>query len=102
MAKSNLKCLTCGKPIIQGGNRPKKYCDSTCRSIAWHREAAKAKAKVSVKDLTKPSSGKAKDLTRQPPKTNFTINNLPPERKKGEGVLEFAQRKNEWKRRQNK
>lgn len=77
------KCLTCGKKLTQVGNRPKKYCNSTCRSIAWHREAALAKKKmaeavkpkkktplgalVHLEDLTKQTAGKTKDLTKSSP-----------------------------------
>lgn len=35
------KCLNCGKPIKQIGPRPRKYCNSTCRSNHWQKEKRK-------------------------------------------------------------
>lgn len=87
MAKSE-KCPTCGERVEQPPNakRKKIYCNDTCRSVAWHRRKSLAKKKmaeiikppagkrVEVNDLTKPSNGKVKDLTKPPSKSNYAVN----------------------------
>lgn len=55
------------------------------------------KPKVKVSDLSKPKV--VKPITSPKPKSNFTINTTPV-RKPGENAIDFAARKNEWKRNQ--
>ena len=40
-----LRCLTCGKPVMQTeGRKAKKFCSGRCRSAYWNDKRRKEKA----------------------------------------------------------
>lgn len=89
------KCLNCDKELIQtDGKRDKKFCSNTCRSSYWFKKNKVPKVKTvsieewnelqnklkkfeglkgaSVADLNNPIN-EVKNITKEPPKTNYTI-----------------------------
>ena len=40
-----LRCLSCGKPVMQTeGRKAKKYCSDRCRTAYWNEQRRKEKA----------------------------------------------------------
>lgn len=95
-----MNCKHCKEKIPPyKGNRQKEFCNSTCRSNYWYALNKKGKSKeatVNIEDQTV-SNVEIKPPTQK--KTNYPINTMPV-RKPGEDAIDFAQRKNEWKRKQ--
>lgn len=101
-------CLNCTKQIPQTpGKRRKDFCNSTCRSNYWQKQKRKEKKivpTIAINDLTQPNLN-VKHVTLPPPKTNFVVDttkkkDIPPMPVKNEGEhpIDFAERKNDWKR----
>jgi hypothetical protein len=83
--------------------KPKaRFCSDKCR-VYGNREKRVGEKVVRVKDANKQTTA-APDLTENKPTSNYTIDTrVPPmpTRNKGEGVFDFAARKNEWKLKYN-
>lgn len=124
MKKKPAKCLKCGKRLKHlAGHRKKLYCNSTCRSGRW-AIAARAEAKKAMEDADdspKPKAVKKKKLSKKAevkelkkhfsnevevfpkslPKKEAKVVGMPV-RMEGESAIDFAQRKNDFKRSQLK
>lgn len=88
-----IQCKECGEVLAQTpGKRGREFCDSTCRSNYWQ----KAKRKLNNPVQKKKPVGVRIDIK------NIESETPPmPVRMEGENGLDFAARKNEWKRKYN-
>lgn len=95
-------CLQCGKSVKQPlGKREKKFCNDTCRSNYRYAQNKKAAPEVKKEliETKKDLSEKKHDLSEKKVQIVFDSKIPPmPVMEKGEHPIDFAARKNEWKR----
>lgn len=116
------KCLTCGKKLSPSTSpREKMYCNSTCRSKRWYHEhldggkkvvkKKKMSKKKEVEELSIHFASPTKEAFDGKELNRITLDepamwvtkkeDVPPPmpvRMKGEDAIDFAARKNEFKR----
>lgn len=69
------KCLKCGKALKQlPGKRPKKYCNSTCRSGDWAKAARAARNADKPKKEPKKKKSVAGKKVKHAPKVKKIVN----------------------------
>lgn len=97
MAKSNPIGVRFDDKLLE------KYAGLSPQKIL-NKLTEKELGKVQIQDLTKPTHF-VKPITEKKPTTNYSINtsNIPPMPVKlpGENSFDYAERKNEWKRKYN-
>lgn len=73
MDEKKEKCKRCGVPISPKTKRA-EFCSPKCK-VYWHREnnATTKPEPPQIKDFNKPTN-QVPDLSKEPPKTNYTIN----------------------------
>lgn len=74
-------CKFCKKELTQTpGKKKKEFCGETCRSNYWYglNKKGRSASKTVVQDLNKQSEGKTQSLSKNSPKTNYTIDSKKP------------------------
>ena len=92
-----------GRAVLEGS---KNYTIDTlfsiCHSLGLNIHIDnKEQPPVQITDLSSPSKTKGKPITDPKPTTSVTVDTMP-QKKKGESAIDFAVRKNEWKKKQLK
>lgn len=66
-----MECPVCKKGFDENtGRRPKRFCSDPCKVKFWN--ANKKPPKPQIQDFSKPTN-KVPDLSKEPPKTNYTV-----------------------------
>lgn len=76
-----MECKFCKKELTQTpGKKKKEFCGETCRSNYWYglNKKGRSASKTVVQDLNKQSEGAIRNLPKNNPKTNYTINTEKP------------------------